>query len=113
MHKLMRSVLALVVAVLMVLFAVGCGGGATENADDSAAYSAAPAEPAAAAEDEEEETGDWRELQLDEKRAKLDGMAEEAMAEVLQSDRAKGLYDSAVAHAVSAFCSGALRLVSH
>ena len=107
MRELMKSVLVLVVAVLLVLFAFGCGGGGTtEQADGAATDSAVPTDTAAPVEpaatpDEDEETGDWRELKLDEKRGKLDDMADKTLADVLdQSERAKGLYDSAVGYAV-------------
>jgi hypothetical protein len=112
MREEMKSALALVIVVVMVLVTFGCGGEATDQADgavpDTAvpadtvapADTAAPAEPAVAP-DEEEETGDWRELKLDEKRGKIDDMADAALAGVLdQSDRAKRAHDSCVGYAV-------------
>ncbi len=91
----MKRALALMLALFISLLTFGCGG-AGEDAGDA---SPAPAAPATAT-DEEEETGDWQVLKKDEKRGKIDAMADETLAEVLGSERAKALYDSAVGYAV-------------
>ena len=103
MRDQMRRALALVLALFISLLTFGCGGGGEDAGGASPAdeAAAAPAAEPATATDEEEETGDWREMKLEGKRAKIDETADAALTDILgQSEKAKELYDNSVGWAV-------------